>query len=57
MFLNRSISELQELLLHSARNGEISELDNLLKAQAEGSVEFNVSCKGRLILIKTKTSI
>lgn len=46
MFTNFSDFELQELLLHSARNGDISQLQNLSEARSSGEIELDISCKG-----------
>lgn len=46
MFKNFSEFELQELLLHSARNGDISQLQYLFEARSSGEIELDISCKG-----------
>ncbi|RZF34644.1 hypothetical protein LSTR_LSTR012726 [Laodelphax striatellus] len=39
--------EAQELLLHSARNGDIVTLESLLRSQSEGRIKLDVNCKGK----------
>lgn len=48
MFDNQSSLEVQELLLHSARNGDLPQLQSLLQARTEGLIELDISCKGTL---------
>ncbi|KAG8298963.1 Oxysterol-binding protein- protein 1 [Homalodisca vitripennis] len=47
MFENQPPVEIHERLLHSARNGDLSELQSLLQARSEGEIELDVSCKGK----------
>lgn len=55
-FLSKQITmteinaEAQELLLHSARNGDIVTLESLLRSQAEGKINLDVNCKGIIVL-------
>lgn len=46
MLKNFSEFDLQELLLHSARNGDVSQLQHLFEARASGEIELDISCKG-----------
>ena len=40
--------ELQEILLYSARHGDITMVQELLQARQENKIILDISCKGKL---------
>lgn len=41
--------ELEEILLYSARHGDLTMVKELLATQKEGKISVNISCKGKEI--------
>lgn len=41
------LEQFEDLLLRSARNGDIKTLEEILQARKDGKVNLDISCKGK----------
>lgn len=41
------LEQFEDLLLRSARNGDVKTVEDILKARTEGKVNLDISCKGK----------
>lgn len=41
------LEQFEDLLLRSARNGDVKTVEDILKARSEGKVNLDISCKGK----------
>lgn len=47
------LEQFEDLLLRSARNGDVKTVEDILKARTEGKVNLDISCKGKERLNQT----
>lgn len=41
------LEQFEDLLLRSARNGDVKTVEEILQAQKDGKVNLDISCKGK----------